>query len=788
MEFLIHPYPGRKLKKKPKLKPAQELKYFHKDDFSDVVLGNIEQYTVGLPSTVKEFIVDGVKRETASRWMVRYDIEDTLGSREEYAELPGATGTSITGHPLQWLEDPGKVVSKFSQSTWKAVSDFQDFSNEFVWEFAVGPYLQKEFGLVQKENTPQVISVPGLKNPVTLAQRLVPVKIPGSQQMDPLAMSIREFIRFRSTWPNRWTSGLLPTQAVILARFAKEIDNIPLSSLPANASVRQLVSEMRSPSISVKGSAVKVGVLDSGEDLDKIKDRVKAGVFNPEKKEAEYANSISSYYKQVSDLAKKGKLPPELAQLGKLMRWFDNEELACLTNDLVQYTLEGSLIKTYAWRYFRGIKIGGNTIQTWIRKPVDFAKKNIPIVSHFNRGLSYIISHDAKDAYGNVIMKGGKAVKAGFGPLLDKVQTVVLSKVVALARKLGLEKAVGALIGAGLGAATGGVSVVVIALIKNFAGRLLGKLASSAWEQKGNIFIILGGCGCLLFASPVFVMVVILSGFKIPMDRVGVGGAGRESSLVSIEKSVNKTRFANEETNRAVAYTVVLKNSSSGKVAISELTDDKNSLPENGFELDTGASKTITYNGTVPSGSDFAYANTVRGKAAVAGNTIDLSASAVVIVGTPPDMQPSGWPTSGQLTNCPFNDPPSGVSTHNNTVAIDFGNRLGTEIFATHNGSVEISDREGRTNYGKYVVIKNGVARTIYAHLLSIGVNAGETITFGQKIGTMDNTGNSKGNHLHYEITYLVGFDGQPVAKKDWMLPPFVPGVCKNLYLNSVNR
>ncbi|MFN8528312.1 MAG: NBR1-Ig-like domain-containing protein [Anaerolineae bacterium] len=46
----------------------------------------------------------------------------------------------------------------------------------------------------------------------------------------------------------------------------------------------------------------------------------------------------------------------------------------------------------------------------------------------------------------------------------------------------------------------------------------------------------------------------------------------------------------------------------------------------------------------------------------------------------------------------------------------------------------------------------NGYAFVFYAHLLDIFVNANQTVTAGTQIGTMGNSGNSTGPHLHLEV------------------------------------
>lgn len=60
-------------------------------------------------------------------------------------------------------------------------------------------------------------------------------------------------------------------------------------------------------------------------------------------------------------------------------------------------------------------------------------------------------------------------------------------------------------------------------------------------------------------------------------------------------------------------------------------------------------------------------------------------------------------------------------------------------------------------SYGNYIVIDHGNIdgkniKTLYAHLSSMSVSAGNAVKQGQKIGVIGNTGNSFGVHLHFEV------------------------------------
>lgn len=75
----------------------------------------------------------------------------------------------------------------------------------------------------------------------------------------------------------------------------------------------------------------------------------------------------------------------------------------------------------------------------------------------------------------------------------------------------------------------------------------------------------------------------------------------------------------------------------------------------------------------------------------------------------------------------------------------------GRQIVAADGGEVILS--KSYSGYGNAVIIdhNNGMI-TLYAHLASDSVSVGQTVSRGQVIGIMGNTGQSSGIHLHIEV------------------------------------
>lgn len=82
---------------------------------------------------------------------------------------------------------------------------------------------------------------------------------------------------------------------------------------------------------------------------------------------------------------------------------------------------------------------------------------------------------------------------------------------------------------------------------------------------------------------------------------------------------------------------------------------------------------------------------------------------------------------------------------------IDYAAPLGTAIYAAEDGVVLTS---GWINgYGYTVTVNHGGGYvTLYAHCSKLLVSAGQAVVKGQTIARVGSTGNSTGNHLHFEV------------------------------------
>lgn len=97
---------------------------------------------------------------------------------------------------------------------------------------------------------------------------------------------------------------------------------------------------------------------------------------------------------------------------------------------------------------------------------------------------------------------------------------------------------------------------------------------------------------------------------------------------------------------------------------------------------------------------------------------------------------------------------------HQTHLGLDLASLRQAPVPAGNTGTVVYADFLGI--YGNVVVLDHGLGlQTLYAHLSSIGVAAGDMVDKGQIIGHTGTTGLAGGDHLHYGVT-IGGIPTQP--------------------------
>jgi murein DD-endopeptidase MepM/ murein hydrolase activator NlpD len=125
------------------------------------------------------------------------------------------------------------------------------------------------------------------------------------------------------------------------------------------------------------------------------------------------------------------------------------------------------------------------------------------------------------------------------------------------------------------------------------------------------------------------------------------------------------------------------------------------------------------------------------------------SSTAAPPVSTPPPQASSGsgliWPFSAPLSR--------GFGGGHMGIDIDGYCCPNAAIVAAHGGTVSFAGGSSCCGYGLYVDVRrsDGLV-TRYAHLSSIHVSIGQSVSQGQTLGIIGRTGNATGIHLHFEV------------------------------------
>ncbi|MGM8215803.1 peptidoglycan DD-metalloendopeptidase family protein [Bacillaceae bacterium W0354] len=199
-----------------------------------------------------------------------------------------------------------------------------------------------------------------------------------------------------------------------------------------------------------------------------------------------------------------------------------------------------------------------------------------------------------------------------------------------------------------------------------------------------------------------------------------------EKPYVDVTYTVEKTE------DESIDYEIVYKNSDS-------LYKGESRVEQQGVE----GKKRVTYHVTTKN-------NEVISKEKIDEEVIKEPTEKIVLQGTKViSSRGTGnfaWPTyGGSITSY------VGYRWGAYHKGIDIAGVSNRTIMAADNGVVTFAGWDG--GYGNKVVINhNNGYRTVYAHMSSIKVRAGQTVRKGQALGIMGTTGNSTGVHLHFEM------------------------------------
>lgn len=206
----------------------------------------------------------------------------------------------------------------------------------------------------------------------------------------------------------------------------------------------------------------------------------------------------------------------------------------------------------------------------------------------------------------------------------------------------------------------------------------------------------------------------ILTEHNLDMERVSQAKAEIEDKLQSLETMLSDLKQLEEETNAKMKE--LEDKESKLQAEVKELMDEKEEL--------------------------LAASNVSQQIVQTSQSTSSSAPPATSVQGN----GEFGWPAVGGIITS-YQGPRWG-KFHK---GIDIAGVSNRAILAADGGTVAVAG--WHNDYGNYVKINhpNGYT-TLYAHMSSLNVSAGQSVSKGTQIGVMGSTGRSTGMHLHFEV------------------------------------
>ena len=130
--------------------------------------------------------------------------------------------------------------------------------------------------------------------------------------------------------------------------------------------------------------------------------------------------------------------------------------------------------------------------------------------------------------------------------------------------------------------------------------------------------------------------------------------------------------------------------------------------------------------------------------------------------GVESSVMPRGWPVPYDVARVSSSFGVQRESSRHK--GIDLTAPKGTKVRSTADGQVTFAGRSG--DFGRLVVVDHGGGyETRYAHLKRIDVAKGKKLKRGAVVGTVGESGNATGPHLHYEVR----LQGTPVNPRSYL-------------------
>ncbi|OQA53289.1 MAG: Murein DD-endopeptidase MepM [candidate division WS2 bacterium ADurb.Bin280] len=237
-----------------------------------------------------------------------------------------------------------------------------------------------------------------------------------------------------------------------------------------------------------------------------------------------------------------------------------------------------------------------------------------------------------------------------------------------------------------------------------------------------------------------------------------------DSYTMSQQLAINTGRNVEEPQRQAATYQVeqgetIIQIANKFNLHVATILDANSIKPEESKKIKPGTILSIPSSDTSTSNDWLVAIN----KAEDLKRKLALSSKALAASSKQTSSGYDGVDRSGLIT--PVSGGGKGISQYftGRHTGVDYMGNMGTPILAALSGRVILVATGWNGGYGNQVIIDHGGGRTTrYAHLSSFNVSAGQTVSQGQQVGGMGNTGRVYGRtgiHLHFELI----INGRPV-------------------------